>query len=92
MRTTARGTACRSRRENNGFDGADAVLEFNKPLQVAHIQFLQNMAKEGTFTYVGRKDEPVSKFYSGDCGIITELVGLACHDQEVREVQSSVPA
>ncbi len=33
------------------------------------------MAKEGTFTYVGRKDEPVSKFYSGDCGIITNSSG-----------------
>ncbi|MCX4165849.1 MULTISPECIES: sn-glycerol-3-phosphate ABC transporter substrate-binding protein UgpB [Paraburkholderia] len=61
--------------ENNGFDGADAVLEFNKPLQIAHIQFLQTMLKEGTFTYVGRKDEPVSKFYSGDCGIITNSSG-----------------
>jgi sn-glycerol 3-phosphate transport system substrate-binding protein len=61
--------------KNNGFDGADAKLEFNKPLQVAHIQFLQDMAKEGTFTYVGRKDEPVSKFYSGDCGIITNSSG-----------------
>ncbi|MDN7180418.1 sn-glycerol-3-phosphate ABC transporter substrate-binding protein UgpB [Caballeronia sp. SEWSISQ10-4 2] len=61
--------------KNNGFDGADAVLEFNKPLQVAHIQFLQNMAKDGTFTYVGRKDEAVSKFYSGDCGILTNSSG-----------------
>ncbi|CAH2893988.1 MAG: Glycerol-3-phosphate ABC transporter, substrate-binding protein UgpB [uncultured Paraburkholderia sp.] len=61
--------------KNNGFDGADAQLEFNKPLQVAHIQFLQNMQKDGTFTYVGRKDEPVSKFYSGDCGIITNSSG-----------------
>ncbi|CAB3759682.1 sn-glycerol-3-phosphate ABC transporter substrate-binding protein UgpB [Paraburkholderia humisilvae] len=61
--------------ENNGFDGLDAQLEFNKPLQIAHIQFLQSMAKEGTFTYAGRKDEPVSKFYSGDCGIITNSSG-----------------
>jgi sn-glycerol 3-phosphate transport system substrate-binding protein len=61
--------------KNNGFDGTDAVLEFNKPLQVAHIQFLQNMAKDGTFTYVGRKDEAVSKFYSGDCGIVTNSSG-----------------
>ncbi|MEM5388083.1 sn-glycerol-3-phosphate ABC transporter substrate-binding protein UgpB [Paraburkholderia phymatum] len=61
--------------ENNGFDGADAQLAFNKPLQIAHIAFLQKMAKEGTFTYAGRKDEPVSKFYSGDCGIITNSSG-----------------
>jgi sn-glycerol 3-phosphate transport system substrate-binding protein len=61
--------------ENNGFDGLDAKLEFNKPQQIAHIQFLQDMAKEGTFTYVGRKDEAVSKFYSGDCGILTNSSG-----------------
>ncbi len=61
--------------ENNGFDGTNAILEFNEPLQVAHIQFMQNMAKDGTFTYVGRKDEAVSKFYSGDCGIVTNSSG-----------------
>jgi sn-glycerol 3-phosphate transport system substrate-binding protein len=61
--------------ENNGFDGTNAVLEFNKPLQIAHIQFLQNMVKAGTFTYVGRKDEAVSKFYSGDCGIAMNSSG-----------------
>ncbi|PMS20762.1 sn-glycerol-3-phosphate ABC transporter substrate-binding protein UgpB [Trinickia dabaoshanensis] len=61
--------------KNNGFDGLDATLEFNKPEQIAHIQFLQDMVKEGTFTYVGRKDESVSKFYSGDCGILTNSSG-----------------
>jgi sn-glycerol 3-phosphate transport system substrate-binding protein len=61
--------------ENNGFDGVNAKLEFNKPQQVAHIQFLQDMVKQGTFTYVGRKDEAISKFYSGDCGILTNSSG-----------------
>ncbi len=61
--------------QNNGFDGLDAKLEFNKPQQIAHIQFLQDMAQEGTFTYVGRKDEAISKFYSGDCGILTNSSG-----------------
>ncbi|WP_116138036.1 sn-glycerol-3-phosphate ABC transporter substrate-binding protein UgpB [Trinickia diaoshuihuensis] len=61
--------------ENNGFDGLGAKLEFNKPQQIAHIQFLQDMAKDGSFTYVGRKDEAVSKFYSGDCGILTNSSG-----------------
>jgi sn-glycerol 3-phosphate transport system substrate-binding protein len=61
--------------ENNGFDGLNAKLEFNKPQQVAHIQFLQDMVKQGTFTYVGRKDEAISKFYSGDCGILTNSSG-----------------
>jgi sn-glycerol 3-phosphate transport system substrate-binding protein len=61
--------------ENNGFDGTDAKLEFNHPQQIAHIAFLQKMAKDGAFTYAGRKDEAVSKFYSGDCGILTNSSG-----------------
>ncbi|ACR27507.1 sn-glycerol-3-phosphate ABC transporter substrate-binding protein UgpB [Burkholderia glumae] len=60
---------------NNGFDGTDAVLEFNKPQQVAHIQFLQQMARDGTYTYAGRKDEATGKFYSGDCAIMTTSSG-----------------
>lgn len=61
--------------ENNGFDGTDARLEFNGKQQVAHIAMLQRMAKDGTFTYAGRKDEAASKFYSGDCGILMNSSG-----------------
>lgn len=61
--------------KNNGFDGADAVLEFNKPVQVRHIQMLEEMNKKGDFTYFGRKDEPTAKFYNGDCGITTASSG-----------------
>ena len=55
---------------DNGFGGLGAKLEFNGPVQVKHIALLEKMAKDGTFTYVGRKDEPTPKFYSGDCGIM----------------------
>ncbi|VTR25713.1 glycerol-3-phosphate transporter periplasmic binding protein [Serratia fonticola] len=37
-------------------------LEFNQPLQVKHIQFLQDMNKKGDFTYFwpqGRTDREV---------------------------------
>jgi sn-glycerol 3-phosphate transport system substrate-binding protein len=61
--------------KNNGFDGADAKLVFNGPEQVKHIQLLADMAKKGTYTYVGRKDEATSKFYSGDCGIVMQTSG-----------------
>jgi len=61
--------------ENNGFDGTDAVLEFNKPTQVRHIQQLEEMNKKGDFTYFGRKDESTAKFYNGDCGITTASSG-----------------
>ena len=46
--------------KNNGFDGTDAVLEFNK---------------KGDFSYVGRKDESTEKFYNGDCAMTTASSG-----------------
>ncbi|HGN0869939.1 glycerol 3-phosphate-binding protein [Providencia alcalifaciens] len=61
--------------KNNGFDGTDAVLEFNTPDHVRHIEQLQDMNKKGTFSYLGRKDEPTEKFYNGDCAIITGSSG-----------------
>jgi len=61
--------------KNNGFDGTDAELEFNKPTQVRHIQQLAEMNKKGDFTYFGRKDESTAKFYNGDCGITTASSG-----------------
>ncbi|MGE9552505.1 sn-glycerol-3-phosphate ABC transporter substrate-binding protein UgpB [Erwinia amylovora] len=61
--------------KNNGFDGTDAVLEFNKPVQIRHIQMLEEMNRKGEFTYFGRKDESTAKFYNGDCGITTASSG-----------------
>ncbi|MDN8543596.1 sn-glycerol-3-phosphate ABC transporter substrate-binding protein UgpB [Erwinia sp. BC051422] len=61
--------------KNNGFDGTDAELEFNKLTQVRHIQQLAEMNKKGDFTYFGRKDESTAKFYNGDCGITTASSG-----------------
>jgi sn-glycerol 3-phosphate transport system substrate-binding protein len=72
---------------NNGFDGTGAQLEINKPLQVAHIAFLQNMVKQGTFTYVGRKDEATAKFYSGDCGIMMGSSGALANVQKYAKFQ-----
>lgn len=61
--------------QNNGFDGTDAVLEFNQPAQVKHIALLEAMNKKGDFTYYGRKDESTEKFYNGDCAMITASSG-----------------
>ncbi len=61
--------------KNNGFDGTDAVLEFNKPTQVRHIALLEEMNRKGDFTYFGRKDESAAKFYNGDCAITTASSG-----------------
>lgn len=61
--------------KNNGFDGTDVALEFNKPEQVKHIALLEEMNKKGDFSYVGRKDESTEKFYNGDCAITTASSG-----------------
>ncbi|MDY7538865.1 sn-glycerol-3-phosphate ABC transporter substrate-binding protein UgpB [Undibacterium sp. 5I1] len=57
--------------KGNGFGGLDARLKFNGPLQVKHIENMANWAKQGYFTYAGRKNEPEAKFYSGECGMLT---------------------
>ena len=57
--------------KNNGFGGLDARLVFNSPLHVRHIENLANWAKQGYFTYAGRKNEPEARFYSGDCAMLT---------------------
>ena len=61
--------------KENGFAGLDTRLTFNGPVQVRHIQNLGDWSKKGFFTYAGRKDEPLAKFTSGDCGIITTSSG-----------------
>ncbi|WP_241612045.1 sn-glycerol-3-phosphate ABC transporter substrate-binding protein UgpB [Rosenbergiella epipactidis] len=60
---------------NNGFDSTDARLLFNGPLQVQHIEQLARMKNAGTFSYLGRTDEPTKAFYSGDCAMITASSG-----------------
>ena len=57
--------------KNNGFGGLDARLKFNSPLHIRHIENLSNWAKQGYFTYAGRKNEPEAKFYSGECAMLT---------------------
>ena len=59
----------------NGFGGLGTRLEFNGPVQVKHIQNLGEWAKKGLFTYAGRKDEPLGKFMSGECAMITTSSG-----------------
>ena len=57
--------------KNNGFGGLDARLKFNSPLHIRHIENMANWARQGYFTYAGRKNEPEAKFFSGECGMLT---------------------
>src|SRR5207249_1643185 len=57
--------------KENGFGGPDARLVFNGPVQVKHIENMQDWIKKGYFVYGGRKNEPEAKFYSGECAMMT---------------------
>jgi sn-glycerol 3-phosphate transport system substrate-binding protein len=61
--------------KGNGMTGIDTRLKFNSPLHVRHIENMANWAKQGLFTYGGRKNEPEAKFFSGECGMLTSSSG-----------------
>jgi len=62
--------------KGNGMGGNDARLTFNGPLQVRHIQDLENMAKQGLFVYKGRENKADTTFPSGECAMLTGSAGL----------------
>ncbi len=62
--------------KKNGFGGMDTRLAFNGPLQVRHIQDMENMAKQGLFVYKGRNNKPDAAFLSGECAMTTASAGL----------------
>jgi sn-glycerol 3-phosphate transport system substrate-binding protein len=62
--------------KGNGMNGSDARLTFNGPLQVRHIQDLENMAKQGLFVYKGRDNKADTTFPSGECAMLTGSAGL----------------
>jgi sn-glycerol 3-phosphate transport system substrate-binding protein len=62
--------------KGNGMNGMDARLTFNGPLQVRHIQDLENMAKQGLFVYKGRENKADTTFPSGECAMLTGSAGL----------------
>lgn len=57
--------------KNNGFGGTDARMLFNSPLHVKHISNMADWMKKGYFTYGGRTNEAESKFFSGECMMLT---------------------
>ncbi len=65
----------RSRRRRTASAGSTRASNGTSPLKVRHIQNLGDWAKKGLFTYAGRKDEPLAKFTSGDCAMITTSSG-----------------
>jgi sn-glycerol 3-phosphate transport system substrate-binding protein len=53
----------------NGFDGLDAVLNFNNPLLVRHIAQLAEWQTTKLFDYSGRATTAEPRFWNGECGI-----------------------
>lgn len=56
----------------NGFSGVDTELVFNDELQIRHISKLAEWAKDGLFSYAGRRNEAGARFRSGECALLTE--------------------
>lgn len=55
----------------NGLAAPATELKVNSPAHVAHIRMLGEFAKNGWFTYAGRKNEGEAKFFSGECAMMT---------------------
>jgi sn-glycerol 3-phosphate transport system substrate-binding protein len=53
----------------NGFDGLDAVLNFNNPVVVRHIAQLAEWQTTKVFDYSGRATSAEPRFQKGECGI-----------------------
>jgi sn-glycerol 3-phosphate transport system substrate-binding protein len=53
----------------NGFDGLDAVLNFNNPVVVRHIGQLVEWQASKMFDYSGRATTAEPRFQKGECGI-----------------------
>src|SRR6202171_2232525 len=78
----------------NGFAGSDAKLVFNGPVQVRHIENMQDWIKKGYFVYGGRKNEPEAKFYSGECAMMTTssaAYGTIKQNAKFKFVESTLP-
>jgi sn-glycerol 3-phosphate transport system substrate-binding protein len=53
----------------NGFDGLDAVLNFNNPTMVRHVAQLAEWQTTKAFDYSGRATTSEPRFQNGECGI-----------------------
>lgn len=60
----------------NGLDGFDTELEFNRPLQVRHLQNLIDLQKDKTYDYSGRTNSAEGRFTSGECPIFLTSSGF----------------
>jgi sn-glycerol 3-phosphate transport system substrate-binding protein len=57
--------------KENGIAGMDTEFTINSPAHVRHIEMLAGFAKNGWFTYSGRRNEGEARFFSGECAMVT---------------------
>ena len=62
--------------KSDGFEGLDAELEINSAAHVKHMDRLLAMAKDGTFKYAGRDNQPDQLLVSGKAGIHFNSSGM----------------
>jgi sn-glycerol 3-phosphate transport system substrate-binding protein len=74
----------------NGIGGVKTKFTFNSPAHVKHIAMLADFAKKGWFTYAGRKNEAESKFYSGQCAMLTSSSGAQANIRKNAKFDFSV--
>jgi sn-glycerol 3-phosphate transport system substrate-binding protein len=65
----------------NGFDGLDAVLNFNNPVVVRHIAQLAEWQTTRAFDYSGRATSAEPRFQKGECGI---FIGSSATRADIR--------
>src|SRR5712664_69252 len=59
----------------NGIGGLDTRFTINSPAHVEHVAMLADYAKQGWFTYSGRRNEAEARFFSGECAMLTSSSG-----------------
>jgi sn-glycerol 3-phosphate transport system substrate-binding protein len=55
----------------NGIASVKTEFKINSPTHVKHLEMLADFAKNGWFTYSGRRNEAESRFFSGECAMLT---------------------
>ena len=55
----------------NGIASTKTEFKINSPEHVKHISMMADFAKNGWFTYSGRRNEAEARFFSGECAMLT---------------------
>ena len=76
--------------KDNGMNGLDTQFQINSPLHVRHLTMLQDMAKNGLFTYAGRTNQAEGKFSAGECAMLTSSTGAQANIRRNAKFEWSV--